>query len=268
MSEPGGFLPPTPPQPTEPSPHKPAWWKRRVGVPMWAMILACVVLVGALGAAAGGKDTKDSKGETTGGTQAAVATTSPRSTTTTVATTEAHTGDQRDLNCGDGEQLIDDDSDGWGECQTTFGTRDNPVPVGMTMPGGDFDYQIIAFENNGVDALIHDFNPYNDPPPAGKITVRVRVKATFTGTGAGSAYGIQINLVGASGTTYGENAYVCCTDSSDRLGDQPDTFNGGAIEGWIYYQVSIEDASGKLLAFDPNVNYTDVPGGVGFFAVN
>lgn len=240
---------------------------------MWAVILTGALCLAAIGAAAISSSRSD--GDDDASTRPVAPTTTTRANEP-ITTERAHTGVEQASACGSNQKLEDSNGDGWGICvsDTTtttapaFGTRANPLPVGLTMPGGNFDYQIVAYENTGVDALIHGFNQFNDPPAAGKITVRVRVKATYAGEGAGSAYSIQINLVGESGTTYGANNYVCCSDSADLLNDQPETFSGGAVEGWIYYQVSIEDAAGKFLAFDPNVNYTDVPGGVGFFAVN
>ncbi len=48
--------------------------------------------------------------------------------------------------------------------------------------------------------------------------------------------------------------------------DQADTFNGGSVQGYLF--IPSDAAAGKILLFPPNITYTDVPGGVGFFAVN
>jgi hypothetical protein len=54
----------------------------------------------------------------------------------------------------------------------------------------------------------------------------------------------------------------------DGLADQAETFQGGAVEGWVYCTVTLEDAAaGRFIAFDPDVNYEKSPGGVGFFDV-
>ncbi len=221
---------------------------------MWGVIATAVLLIGAFGAAASKDKTKENASAPASATTIASddtngePDTSPETTVKKVTTTTAK------------------------KVTTTtsppVGTRDNPVPLGLDVRAGDWNYLVIGYEADGIDGILHDINQFNDPAPPGKVTVRVRYRATYTGTGTGTPlFSITINLVGASGVTYGE-ASVCCTPKSDELGDQPETFNGGSIEGYIYYQVSSEDAAGQLLAFDPNVNYTDVPGGVGFFAVN
>lgn len=134
------------------------------------------------------------------------------------------------------------------------------------MPAADWSLTATAFEVN-VDSFLHDVNQFNEPAPAGKITVRARFRAEYSGDGTGSPSSIRINLVGTSGTTYGESG-PCCSGEIDALEDQAETFAGGAVEGFIYYQMTPDDAAGKVLAFAPNVTYTDVPGGVGLFAVN
>lgn len=149
---------------------------------------------------------------------------------------------------------------------SAVGTRDNPIPLGATIPGNEFNYTVVGFEP-AVDGLITQINQYNDPAPPDYQYVRVRVRAEYDGTGPGDPLFITINLVDEAGTTY-LPVEPCCDPEIGLLTRQAETFAGGSVEGWLYYVIPNLSAFGKFLAFDPTVTYTDVPGGVGFFAVN
>ncbi len=147
-----------------------------------------------------------------------------------------------------------------------IGTRENPVPAGTTAPAGDWDITITGYEP-GIDAQA--FNQFNDAAPAGSEYVRVMVKATYTGEGTGGGFDLSLNLVDSTATTY-DPASVADGSGGDPqdFRDQPETFKGGTIEGYFYYVVPSAQANAKLLVFPPRTRYSDVPGGVGFFAVN
>lgn len=148
-----------------------------------------------------------------------------------------------------------------------IGTRDNPIPANLVPlgAGGDFDMLITGYET-GVDVVA--FNQFNIPPGAGEQYVRVRVKLTYTGEGTASPIFFGLNMVGQSGRTYQPATSIAGGSGGDpaELTDQPETFNGGSVEGWVYYLVDDADAVDPLV-FPTGIEYTDVPGGVGFFAV-
>jgi hypothetical protein len=147
-----------------------------------------------------------------------------------------------------------------------IGTRENPVPVGVAIAGGDWTYTVVGFEAT-VDDIVLDGNPASEPAPPDHQYVRARLRAAYSGSGVGDPRTIDINLVDDAGATY-RAANPCCGPEIDRLRSQPETFTGGAVEGWVYWVVPDLSVFGKFVAFDPNTSYTDVPGGVGFFAVN
>lgn len=261
-----------PPMTPESSPRlapmsaKSSWWRRRLAVPVWGVALAAIAVVGAISVAAstgnGKADSDASKAPTTASPAATAVTSEARSTTTSnpaATTTEKPT------------TTTSEEPTTTTELVTTttvpaFGTRDNPIPLGIKVPAGDWGYTAVGFEV-GVDPFLQEVNQFNTPAPAGAVAVRVRILAEYSGEGTGSPRGISVNLVGASGKTYGPSS-PCCAGEIDALDDQAETFASGSVEGWIYYNISTDDATGKVLAFDPNINYTDVPGGVGFFAIN
>jgi hypothetical protein len=148
----------------------------------------------------------------------------------------------------------------------SIGTRENPVPAGITAPAGNWDMTITGYEP-GINAQA--YNQFNDPAPAGSEYVRVKVKATYTGEGTGSGFDLSLNLVDPTAKTY-DPASIAGGSGGDPqdFSSQPDTFKGGTIEGYFYYAIPSAQANAKLLVFPPNTSYSDVPGGVGFFAVN
>jgi hypothetical protein len=237
-----------------------------VHLPIWATALLALTLLGVGGAvgAAGKSSGQTSKAvaapvteneatttdlgqspttspESTA-TESRPTTTAPRTTTTTVPVTTT-------------------------TAAPTTGTRENPLPLGMPVPAGDWALTVISFEPD-VTAAVAAFNQFNDAPVAGTQWSRMRLRAAWSGTGTGDPSSVQVNLVGATATTYGQDSVAGGSGDPQNLRDQPATFAGGTVEGYLYYQVTPADAAGKMLAFAPNVNYTDVPGGVGFFAVN
>jgi outer membrane murein-binding lipoprotein Lpp len=146
------------------------------------------------------------------------------------------------------------------------GSRESPVPLGSPIPAGDWTYLVIGFEIEGVWNVVEEANQFNEPAPPGSQYVRLAVQATFTGDGAETWAGRRINLVGTSGRTYSPADACCEGPPLDALRHQAETFNGGVSQGWVYFIVDEADVPGPWLAFDPDVDYTDVPGGVGFFA--
>ncbi|HQV57186.1 MAG TPA: hypothetical protein PKV27_04175 [Ilumatobacteraceae bacterium] len=83
----------------------------------------------------------------------------------------------------------------------------------------------------------------------GRTWVRVRYRATFNGgDNEGSPTRINMNIADPSNVTYKEG-WVCC-EEHDKLSSQGDTFVGGVVEGWVYYQVPEDVAGGPFIAFD------------------
>ena len=147
------------------------------------------------------------------------------------------------------------------------GSRENPHPLGEPIEAGDWTYTVIAFEPNVTD-LVAMLSANNEPPGDAKVYSRLRLKAVYNGQGAGDPRKLKVNLVSPEGTIVGDES-PCCKPQRDMLTDQPETFAGGSAEGWIYYVVTATELfRGSFVAFDPNADQTNVPGGVVFFVVN
>lgn len=215
-----------------------AWWKRRTTI-IGAVLVAVAFLAGiGIGVAISGASS-NSGVQTTGteesgqGAMGTTTSTEPAVTTTTAP---------------------------------AIGTRQNPLPVGLPIPAGDWELTVTGYET-GID--VRAFNPYNDPPPAGSIATRLKLSAKFSGEGTGSPASIRVNLVGPDGATYSSESVAGGSRGEPMdLASQTETFKGGTVTGDLYYFVPATTVNAKMLAFVPDVNYTDVPGGVGFFAVN
>ena len=147
------------------------------------------------------------------------------------------------------------------------GSRENPIPLGREIEAGDWTYTVVAFEPN-VSDLVAMLSANNEPAGDGKVYSRLRLKAVYNGQGAGDPRKLGINLVSPAETIVGDES-PCCKPQRDMLTDQPETFAGGSVEGWVYYVVTAAELfMGSFVAFDPNANQTNVPGGVVFFVVN
>ncbi len=147
------------------------------------------------------------------------------------------------------------------------GSQERPIRLGRRIRAGDWVYSVRAFEPN-VNAVVAELDEGNEPPGEGQVYARLRMRAVYVGEGAGDPRRLKINLVSPAGKSIGEVS-VCCRPGRDTLNDQAETFTGGVAEGWIYYLIDAEDASGgKFLGFDPNGDFPGVPGGIGFFRVN
>ena len=110
--------------------------------------------------------------------------------------------------------------------------------------------------------------PTTRPAGDGKVYSRLRLQAVYNGQGAGDPRRLKVNLVSPTETIVGDVS-PCCEPQRDMLTDQPETFAGGSVEGWIYYTVTAAELfEGSFVAFDPNADQTNVPGGVVFFFVN
>ena len=147
------------------------------------------------------------------------------------------------------------------------GSQGLPIPAGEPVPAGDWVYTVVNFEPN-VDPFVTQMDPDNPPAGEGKVYSRLRLRAEYRGQGAGEPRRLIVNLLTSSGTTIGA-ADLCCEPTRDALSDQPATFNGGSVEGWWYYPVpATELFAGPIVAFDPNADQPNVPGGTVFFYVN
>lgn len=244
--------PPPPPSPSARPPAKP--WKWIIG----SFVVGLLLGVGIGGASSDSTDKNagevrtDEGAEPSDAEQSASERADPTTTERTTTTERATTTTERTTTTE----------------APSIGTRDNPVPVGVPVPAGDWDLTVTGYEP-GAGQIVANANQFNTAASGGSQYVRVKVKASYTGEGTGSPFSLRLNLADSNGATYSE-ASVASGSGADPMvfGDQPETFNGGSVEGFFYFIIPDDQAGGDgLLAFPPNITYTDVDGGVGFFRV-
>jgi hypothetical protein len=267
-----------PSSPQQPEAPEPPWWKRKPGLPIWAVVLIGVGLLGAggiVGAIANNGSSSEavSAEGATSTTQVAPVSTEQSTTTTLAATTTAAATTAAVSTTTIAATTTTVAPTTTIATTTTppapgVGTRENPFPLGASVPAGDWSYQVVGFEPN-VNAQVHALNSSNAQPPPGAQWARLRLRATYHGQGSGDPLRIEVNIVGPSNATYGRS-HVSAGIGGDpqQITDQPAAPSGGVVEGYLYYLIKTAEAGAKMVGFDPNVHYSTVPGGVGFFAVN
>ena len=124
------------------------------------------------------------------------------------------------------------------------GTRDNPFsPTALTY--GDWsDISILPVEM--VDAaLIHSANQFNDDAGPGQSYARIQVSGIYAGTekGTSSDFRYGFGLAGDKGKVYDAASVSDSHNLLSEISDSPDVLAGGALTGFIYYLVDVDDTN-------------------------
>lgn len=130
------------------------------------------------------------------------------------------------------------------------GTRENPVPIGVTVPFADgWNVRVISVTPNGTQQVLAE-NQFNDPPAPGNQFFIARVSATSTSADPHRFDGgFRLRAVGDLGverTTFGDS----CGVIPDHLED-PLVFPGGTLTGNICFEVPGVEAGSLTLFDDP-----------------
>jgi hypothetical protein len=142
------------------------------------------------------------------------------------------------------------------------GSRGNPFP-GTTLTMGDWDTVSIGFIEDVDPALIRDANQFNDELLDGQKFVRIPVSAHWSGIDVGSPLQLSwtVNLAGDKGKIYEEASVSDSRDVLAQLGDQPDVLEGGAVTGFVYYRVDVDDANLLIVVDSSDGPRFATPGG-------
>lgn len=131
---------------------------------------------------------------------------------------------------------------------------DKPAPIGTTITCVDTilgDQYILnitvvkAIRGNDAWKMIKEANMFNDPPKDGYEYVLVKVRIKYISGPSGQGYYInpvRFNAVSENGVMY-ENPFVVVPEP--KLGGT--IFQGATKEGWIAFEVSIDDKKPRMV---------------------
>jgi hypothetical protein len=122
----------------------------------------------------------------------------------------------------------------------TFGSRENPVPLGTVVDLGDgWRIKVISVTPN-ANEVIQATNEFNTPPKAGHQFFIARIWAKYTGTESSYFGGIyRLRSVGSQAVSYSTFGKSCGV-VPDELPD-PEIFTGGVIAGNICWEIRAGD---------------------------
>lgn len=133
------------------------------------------------------------------------------------------------------------------------GSRENPVPLGSLISGGEYDVTINSVNLNATDAVLAA-NQFNEAPAEGFAYAVVNATITYTGEESGFAAFVGIDYV----TSTGE---VITTADDFAVAPEPtigldEMYNGGTVTGNIVLSVPAGDSG--LIRVRPGMVADDV----------
>ena len=124
------------------------------------------------------------------------------------------------------------------------GTRNNPVPVGVTAEVGEgwtLRINNVEFDAQGYEV----WNPFNDPPADGYAYVVINITTGYTGPEAKSSDGVRISAVGDSNVEISNDTFV--VPPEPQYESFIDVFASGENSGNIVLEVPIDDIDSVVL---------------------
>lgn len=124
------------------------------------------------------------------------------------------------------------------------GTRNKPVPVGVTADVGEgWTLRVNSVEFDARD--YESWNPFNDPPAEGFAYVVINITTGYTGPDTKSSDGVSISAVGNSNVEISNDAFVVPPDP--QYESYIDVFAGGENSGNIVLEVPVDDIDSVVL---------------------
>jgi hypothetical protein len=90
------------------------------------------------------------------------------------------------------------DPDTEADPETAAGTRDNPLPIGSTITGENFDVTVNSVTLNATDEVMAA-NPFNTAPPAGSSYAVVNLTILYKGEDSSTPALVGITYVSSTG---------------------------------------------------------------------
>ena len=139
--------------------------------------------------------------------------------------------------------------------EPVLGSRENPVPLGVTIETKGEEIAEDHFEIMVIDvvpdatSMVLAENQFNDPPEAGSQFFMVTLRAKYLGPGSTTFDGgFRLRAVGTKGivyTTFEDSCGVVPNELTD-----PELFTNGTIEGTACWQIASSDADSLIMFLD------------------
>ena len=116
-----------------------------------------------------------------------------------------------------------------GASSDAAGTRDDPIPLGVSADVGDYTVTVLEVVPNATDMVMTE-NQFNDPPAAGKQFYLVGVEVPYTGTETGQpAFELNLQAVGDQAVAYTAYEATCGVVPLDQF-QANELFPGGTVQ--------------------------------------
>lgn len=116
------------------------------------------------------------------------------------------------------------------------GTRGNPVPLGSTISGEEWDLTVLSFDTD-AHAQIMDANMFNEDPEDGNVYALVESEVTYTGDDSGHPWiDISFAYVSESGNTFrGTDSMAVAPDPS--FSDIGELYSDASGTGYVLIEI-------------------------------
>ncbi|QTX05616.1 DUF2510 domain-containing protein [Agromyces archimandritae] len=122
------------------------------------------------------------------------------------------------------------------------GTRDNPVPLGATISGDDYDVVVNGVDRSRSDEIVAE-NTFNEEPAEGSRYVLVNLTVTYTGDESGSTSSVRVRYATGAGNVIDEEIFMTF---GGELEPQ-DLLPGGGATGDMAFLVPVDDDGGLVM---------------------
>lgn len=139
--------------------------------------------------------------------------------------------------------------------EPVLGSRENPVPLGVTIETKGEEIAEDHFEITVIDvvpdatSMVLAENQFTDPPEAGNQFFMVTLRAKYLGPDSTTFDGsFRLRALGSRGVVYTTFENSCGTIPNEL--PEPELFTNGEVEGAVCWQIASSDADSLMMFLD------------------